>query len=27
LQMDGTPMPYEKPGWANPPFVCRGGVA
>jgi 3'(2'), 5'-bisphosphate nucleotidase len=26
-QMDGTPMPYEKPGWANPPFICRGGVA
>jgi 3'(2'), 5'-bisphosphate nucleotidase len=25
-QMDGTPMPYEKPGWANPPFICRGGV-
>jgi 3'(2'), 5'-bisphosphate nucleotidase len=25
-QMDGTPMPYEKPGWANPPFICRGAV-
>jgi 3'(2'), 5'-bisphosphate nucleotidase len=25
-QMDGTPMQYEKPGWANPPFVCRGSM-
>jgi 3'(2'), 5'-bisphosphate nucleotidase len=26
-QMDGTTLTYEKPGWANPPFICRGGVA
>ncbi len=24
--LDGGPMPYEKPDWANPPFVCRGGI-
>jgi 3'(2'), 5'-bisphosphate nucleotidase len=22
--MDGGPLPYEKPDWANPPFICRG---
>ncbi len=22
--MDGTPLPYGKPGWENPPFVCTG---
>jgi 3'(2'), 5'-bisphosphate nucleotidase len=26
-QLDGTPLPYEKPGWANPPFICRGAAA
>jgi 3'(2'), 5'-bisphosphate nucleotidase len=24
-QQDGAAMAYEKPGWANPPFVCWGG--
>ena len=22
--MDGTPLRYGKPGWANPPFLCTG---
>ena len=22
--MDGTPLRYGKPGWANPPFLCSG---
>lgn len=25
--LDGSQLSYEKPGWANPPFVCRGGGA
>jgi 3'(2'), 5'-bisphosphate nucleotidase len=24
--MDGRPLAYEKPGWANPPFICRGAA-
>ena len=24
--LDGGELLYEKPDWANPPFVCRGGV-
>ena len=23
-EMDGTPLAYGKPGWANPPFLCTG---
>ncbi len=23
-RLDGSPLAYEKPGWANPPFICRG---
>jgi 3'(2'), 5'-bisphosphate nucleotidase len=24
--LDGTTLGYRKPGWANPPFICRGGA-
>ena len=24
--LDGSRMAYGKPGWANPPFLCRGGL-
>ena len=24
--LDGDMLAYEKPGWANPPFICRGGA-
>ncbi len=24
--LDGATLTYEKPGWANPPFICRGGA-
>ncbi len=24
--LDGAVLPYEKPGWANPPFICRGAT-
>ena len=23
-RMDGRPLPYGKPGWENPPFLCSG---
>jgi len=26
-RMDGGPLTYGKPGWANPPFLCSGGQA
>ncbi len=24
--LDGGALGYEKPGWANPPFICRGAA-
>ncbi len=25
-RLDGGALEYEKPGWANPPFICRGAA-
>ncbi len=25
-QLDGSALDYGKPGWANPPFICRGAA-